>query len=55
MNTKKYTNAVAVVTGGARGIGFGCAMALAAKGFNLALVDILEEEANEAAPVKGGL
>jgi 3-oxoacyl-[acyl-carrier protein] reductase len=49
MNTKKHTNAVAVVTGGARGIGFGCAMALAAKGFNLALVDILEKEANEAA------
>ena len=49
MNTKINTNSVAVVTGGARGIGFGCAMALAAKGFHLALVDLREEAVNEAA------
>ena len=49
MNTKINTNSVAVVTGGARGIGFGCAVALAAKGFHLALVDLREEAVNEAA------
>ena len=49
MNTKIHTNSVAVVTGGARGIGFGCAMALAAKGFHLALVDLRDEEVNETA------
>ena len=49
MNTKINTNSVAVVTGGARGIGFGCAVALAAKGFHLALVDLREEEVNETA------
>ena len=48
MNTKEDTNSVAVVTGGARGIGLGCAMALAAKGFNLALVDVNEAELKEA-------
>ena len=48
MNTKEDTNSVAVVTGGARGIGLGCAMALAAKGFNLALVDVIEAELKEA-------
>ena len=37
-----------MVTGGARGIGLGCAMALAAKGFPLALVDVLEAELKEA-------
>jgi 3-oxoacyl-[acyl-carrier protein] reductase len=35
---------VAVVTGGARGIGRGCALALAGKGFDVALVDLLEPE-----------
>ena len=44
MTAKEDTGSVAVVTGGARGIGLGCAMALAAKGFNLALVDVLEAE-----------
>ncbi len=44
MTAKEDTSSVAVVTGGARGIGLGCAMALAAKGFNLALVDVLEAE-----------
>ncbi len=48
MNTKEDTNSVAVVTGGARGIGLGCAMALEAKGFNLALVDVNEAELKEA-------
>lgn len=35
---------VAIVTGGARGIGRGCAHALAAKGYALALVDVLVPE-----------
>ena len=48
MTAKEDAGSVAVVTGGARGIGLGCAMALAAKGFNLALVDVLEAELKEA-------
>jgi 3-oxoacyl-[acyl-carrier protein] reductase len=35
---------VAVITGGARGIGRGCAMELAARGFHLALIDELAPE-----------
>ncbi len=48
MTAKEDAGSVAVVTGGARGIGLGCAMALAAKGFNLALVDVLEAKLKEA-------
>lgn len=35
---------VAIVTGGARGIGRGCAIELARAGFGIALVDVLEAE-----------
>ena len=35
---------VAIVTGGARGIGRGCALELARQGFEIALVDLLEPE-----------
>lgn len=35
---------IAIVTGGAKGIGRGCAHALADAGFDLALVDLLDEE-----------
>ena len=34
----------AIVTGGAKGIGRGCALALAAKGFDIVLVDLLDDE-----------
>lgn len=38
------TEKTAIVTGGARGIGRGCALALAEKGFDVALVDVLGPE-----------
>jgi 3-oxoacyl-[acyl-carrier protein] reductase len=40
---------VAIVTGGARGIGRGCAHALADKGFDVALVDLLVPEMERTA------
>ncbi|MDG2077135.1 MAG: SDR family NAD(P)-dependent oxidoreductase, partial [Arenicellales bacterium] len=44
MNKRNHGNPVAVVTGGARGIGLGCAKALVTKGFDIVLVDVLDEE-----------
>jgi len=41
MNNKSQGNSVAVVTGGARGIGLGCAKALSTKGFDIVLIDVL--------------
>lgn len=40
---------VAIVTGGARGIGRGCAKALAGAGFDIALVDLLRPELDRTA------
>ena len=44
MNDGKTRRPIAVVTGGARGIGKGCAEALGRRGFDLVLVDVLEGE-----------
>lgn len=51
MSTRK----VAVVTGGARGIGLAAARALTARGFAVALLDMDEEAARSAAGSIGGL
>ena len=40
---------IAIVTGGARGIGRGCALELAARGYDIALVDLLEPEMKRTA------
>jgi NAD(P)-dependent dehydrogenase (short-subunit alcohol dehydrogenase family) len=45
----KLAGKVAIVTGGARGIGAGIARALAAQGAKLALLDVDEEEARKTA------
>jgi 3-oxoacyl-[acyl-carrier protein] reductase len=44
MTAKTAANRTAIVTGGARGIGRGCALGLAEKGFDVALVDVLAPE-----------
>lgn len=46
---------VAVVTGGARGIGRGCALALAARGFDIVLVDLLRPEMERTAGELGAM
>jgi 3-oxoacyl-[acyl-carrier protein] reductase len=52
----RYDGRVAVVTGAARGIGFGCATRFAEEGASVAVVDLEESAAAEAAaklPVQG--
>ena len=44
MGNNENRRPVALVTGGARGIGKGCAEALGRRGFDLVLVDLLEHE-----------
>ena len=48
METQGSSSSVAIVTGGARGIGLGCAKSLVSKGFNIVLVDVLDNELNQA-------
>jgi 3-oxoacyl-[acyl-carrier protein] reductase len=45
----EYKTRVAIVTGGARGIGRGCALELAQRGFDIALVDLLVPEMERTA------
>ena len=47
------TNKLAIVTGGARGIGRGCAHALADKGFDVAIIDLLMPEMQRTQANKG--
>ena len=48
MKIQGSSSSVAVVTGGARGIGLGCAKSLVSKGFNIVLVDVLDNELDQA-------
>ncbi|MDX1433954.1 MAG: SDR family NAD(P)-dependent oxidoreductase [Gammaproteobacteria bacterium] len=45
----RQSRRVAIVTGGARGIGRACALALARRGLDVVLVDLLEEEMAQTA------
>ena len=49
MTMPEQSSRVAVVTGGARGIGRGCALELAARGFAVVLVDLLVPEMKKTA------
>ena len=53
----RYDERIAVVTGAARGIGFGCASRFAEEGASIAVIDLDEAAASEAAaklPLQGG-
>lgn len=49
MAERRLKGKVAVVTGGGRGIGYQIALALAGEGADIAILDVLEEEAKRAA------
>lgn len=48
MNVKRFEDQVAIVTGGARGIGEGIGQRLASEGAKVVLFDVLEEELKKA-------
>lgn len=55
MNSRRYENPVAVVTGGARGIGLSSVRYLVQSGFSIAMIDLDEEQLRgEAAKLASG-
>lgn len=48
-NRRRFVGQVAVITGGARGIGRACALRFAREGARVALLDILEDQASSTA------
>ena len=44
----RFSNKTIIITGGARGIGYGIATAFAKEGANLVLTSIVQEELNNA-------
>ena len=52
---QKFTGKVAIVTGGAKGIGFACAQSLGERGAKVVIADWNETAANEAVERLGKL